>query len=135
MEDKEQFNLLINIESILDLLNTLGKQKFLSQTGLLLLEKNLLSLKLLILSNGINVPKFKVSDKPKFETDDKPSKVEKDILDFIKEKGGADSLEIFNAFPQFSRRTIKRNINQLLKRNFISRRVINNNKTIYSPDH
>ena len=135
MEDKEQFNLLINIESILDLLNTLGKQKFLSQTELLLLEKNLLSLKLLILSNGIDVSKFKVSDKPKFETDDKPSKVEKNILDFIKEKEGADSLEIFNAFPQFSRRTIKRNINQLLGHNLISRRLINNNKTIYSPDH
>ncbi len=135
MEDKEQFNLLINIESILDLLNTLGKQKFLSQTELLLLEKNLLSLKLLILSNGINISKFKVSDKHKFETDDKPSKVEKDILDFIKEKEEADSLKIFNAFPQFSRRTIKRNINQLLRRNLISRRVINNNKTIYSPDH
>lgn len=128
--------LISQINDLLDFLEVIGERYFLDLRKVLSLKKSLLSLKLLILSRLPQMEGIVVSKKPlelaAEKLNLKKKEVQGKILEFIKQEGEVDSLQIFSVFTNLSRRNIKRHINYMLGEGFIKKRLINKNKILYN---
>lgn len=108
----------------LELLNTLKKSDS-DRVACLTLERNLLLI--LLLFRNSRFYKESGSEAKLGVRSEKRNR----IFEFIKKTGQADGGQLFNEFPNLSRRGIKRNLYKLIRLGLIERVVVNNNKTIY----
>ena len=110
---------------ILDL-EEMKNPESLNWARLLLLEKALLRLKFLILSDQ-SPKKESTEETLASEINSKQGK----LAEFISEKGEVESLEIFRSFPEVSRRQLKRDLNKLIIIGMVAKKVLNHNQTFY----
>lgn len=130
--------LILRIKNILNLLDILKHLGFAKPPTSLLLERDLLLLKLSVL--GVKRPMPVSSGKTEKPVAPKPEKKphplalgrpHKEILEFIKGKERTKNLEIFNQFSHITRRTLKKNLSALVKANSI-KRIANGKEVFYS---
>ncbi len=124
-----------NILNLLDILKHLGLAKL---PASLLLEKNLLSLKLSVLNSCRPiarpfaetekpiVPKIKKTSLRRLPESNRPKlgQAHQEILEFVKSKERTQNLEVFSRFNNVGRRTVKRRLSGLIKAGAIKRFTI-----------
>jgi hypothetical protein len=142
-----KMRLLFRIEKILDLLNILRHLGLAKPPTSLLLEKNLLLLKLAVLD--ISKPKMQANKEKKEQvasnaekktlpvlSKPKPNQLKLGqshykVLEFIKSKGRVQNTEVFSQLKNFSRRTLKRKLSELAQAEAI-KRITDGKKVFYS---
>jgi hypothetical protein len=131
-----------NILNLLDILKHLGLAK---PSTSLLLEKNLLLLKLSVLNayqptarlvaeaEKPAVLRTKKTNSHRLPELDRPKlgQTHQEVSEFIKSKGRAQNVEVFNRFDHIGRRTLKRKLSDLVKANIIQR-IPDGKKVFYS---
>ncbi|MEK7154425.1 MAG: hypothetical protein AAB792_02625 [Patescibacteria group bacterium] len=134
--------LISKIEDILNLLDILKHLDLAEPSASLLLEKNLLLLKLSVLNAVSQTAAFcgkaekPVPLKPKKPPRKKPSSsiltpAHLEISEFVRSKERVQNSEVFSQFPQISRRTMKRKLSELIKSGAI-RRFTDGKKVFYA---
>lgn len=142
-----KMRLVFRIEKILSLLNILKHLDLVKPPTSLLLEKNLLLLKLAVLDisePGAQTPKeIKKQTAPRAgETvsADLPEpksnqlqlgRLHHEVLEFIKSKDRVQNMEVFSRFGKVSRRTMKRKLSELTRARAI-KRIAEDRKVFYS---
>jgi hypothetical protein len=142
-----EVRLFFRIEKILSLLNILRYLNLVKQSTSLLLEKNLLLLKLAVLNvSGLTVQTVrKKNERAASELEETVSnslpepksnqlrlgRLHYEVFGFIKSKGRTQNKEVFSQFGEVSRRTIKRKLSELVQVKAI-KRVAEGRKVFYS---
>jgi hypothetical protein len=145
-----EMRLALRIEKILSLLNILKHLGLIKPPTSLLLEKNLLLLKLALLDVfKIKVSKAQITREKKERVTSskekktlpvlskpKPNQIElgkshRKVLEFIKSKGRVQNTEVFSQFRNFSRRTVKKKLSELARAKMIKREA-EGKKVFYS---
>ena len=132
-----------NILNLLDILKHLGLAKLPTS---LLLEKNLLLLKLSVLNAcqqiarpltetekpiALKIRKTNLRRLPKLDPP-KLGRTHQEVSEFIKGKERTQNLEVFNRFSHIGRRTLKRKLSELIKAGTI-KRLTDGKKVFYTP--
>jgi len=122
--------LIFQIQNTLNLLEVFKHLQITEPTTPLLLEKNLLLLKLAILDTCRTSPLPKAGGasvkKPKKKSNASPralSETHNQISDLIRSRDRIQNMEIFSQFPAISKRTLKRKLSELIKSGVITRRT------------
>lgn len=132
-----------NILNLLDILKHLGLAK---PPTSLLLEKNLLLLKLSVLNAcrpiarplteaekpiALKIRKTNLRRLPKLNPS-KLGRTHQEVLEFIKSKERTQNLEVFSRFSHIGRRTLKKKLSDLARANVI-KRIPDGKKVFYTP--